>query len=87
MSSQNKAEAILRGIGAGAFAFVGVEVAAAVISALIRLVEQYTHWFYLGQEWNNWLGVVFLYWAIFPAAFIALVVCARVIKSRWHNDA
>ncbi len=86
MSAEGKVEAIIRGVSVGFLTFIGVEIAAGLLSVLVRLVEQYTHWFYLDDSWNAWLGVVFLYWAIFPAGFIGLVVGARVGKSRWNQD-
>lgn len=85
MYAAQKLTAAFGGIAAGLAAFVAVEIAAGFLSVVVRLVEQYTKWFYLGEEWNNWLGVVFLYWAVFPAGFVALVVCARTIKSRWNQ--
>lgn len=76
---------ILRGICYGLLAFVGIEIASGVLSVLVRIAEQYTHWFYLGEETNNWLGVLFLYWGIFPAAFCGLVVCAGTVRNGWNK--
>ncbi len=72
-------------MGAGMATFIAVEIAAGFLSVAVRLIEQYTKWFYLGDEWNNWLGVVFLYRGILPAIFLGLVVGARRIKSRWNE--
>jgi preprotein translocase subunit SecY len=85
MSADEKFTAILSGMGAGIATFIAVEIVAGFLSVIVRLIEQYTKWFYLGDEWNNWLGAVFLYWAILPAIFLGLVVCARKIKSRWNE--
>ncbi len=85
MSAGKKLVAVLRGMGAGMATFIAVEIAAGFLSVVVRLIEQYTKWFYLGDEWNNWLGAVFLYWAILPAIFLGLVVCGRLIKSRWSE--
>jgi hypothetical protein len=85
MPGDQKFTARLRGIGADFLTFVSVEIASLVLAVAVRLVERYTKWFYLGEEWNNWLGVVFLQWATPPAIFLGLVVCARKIKSRWNE--
>ena len=76
---------VLRGMGVGVATFIAVEIAAGFLSVMVRLIERYTKWFYLGDEWNNWLGVVFLYWATLPAIFLGLVVCGRSIKPRWNK--
>ena len=60
MSAAQKCTAVLGGIAAALATFIAVEIAAGVLSVIVRLVEQYTKSFYLGEEWNNWLGVVFL---------------------------
>jgi hypothetical protein len=75
----------LCGYGRGLATFIAVEIGAGFLSVVVRLIEHYTKSFYLGEEWNNWLGVVFLYWAVLPAIFIGAVVCARTIKSRWNE--
>ncbi|MGA9389885.1 MAG: hypothetical protein WBV69_05510 [Candidatus Sulfotelmatobacter sp.] len=85
MSSAQKLTVVLGGIARGGAALVAVEIAAGILSVIVRLIEHYTKWFDLGEQWNNWLGVVFLYWAILPAIFIGLVVCARTIKSHWNE--
>ena len=85
MSAAQKCTAVLGGIAAALATFIAVEIAAGVLSVIVRLVEQYTKSFYLGEEWNNWLGVVFLYWATLPAIFLGLVVGARKIKSHWNE--
>jgi len=51
----------------------------------VKLIEQHTKWFYFGEEWSNWLGVVFLYGATLPAIFLGLIVCARSIKSHGND--
>jgi hypothetical protein len=86
MSAEQKFMAILRGMGAGMATFIAVEIAAGFLSVVVRFIEQYTKWFHLGDEWNNWLGVIFLYWAMLPAIFLGLVVCGRSIKSQWNNN-
>jgi len=85
MSAAQKLTAVFGGIAAGGATFMGVEIAAGVLSVVVRLVEQYTHWFTLGNDRNAWLGAVFLYWAILPAGFFGLVVFARKIKSSWNE--
>jgi hypothetical protein len=85
MSGAQKLTAVLGGIAAGLATFIAVEIAAGFLSVIVRLIEQYTKWFNLGEDRNNWLGVVFLYWAVLPAIFISAVVCARTIKSRWNH--
>jgi hypothetical protein len=85
MSAAQKLTAVSGGIAAGAVTFIGVEIAAGVLSVVVRLVERYTHWFTLTNDWNAWLGAVFLYWAILPAGFVGLVVFARKIKSNWND--
>jgi len=85
MSGAQKLTVVLGGIAAGLATFITVEIAAGFLSVIVRLIEQYTKWFDLGEERNNWLGVVFLYWAVLPAIFIGAVVCARTIKSRWNH--
>ncbi len=57
MSVDQRVIAVLPGIGAGMAAFIGVEIAGLALSVAVRLVEQHTKWFYLGEEWNTWLGV------------------------------
>ncbi len=85
MSAAQKFTVVLGGAAAALATFIAVEIAAGFLSVAVRLIEQYTKWFYLGDEWNNWLGVVFLYWGILPAIFLGLVVGARRIKSRWNE--
>lgn len=85
MSATQKFTVVLGGIAAALATFIAVEIAAGVLSVVVRLVEQYTRWFNLGDEWNTWLGAIFLYWAILPAGFFGLIVFARTIKSRWNE--
>jgi hypothetical protein len=84
-SVDKRIAAIVVGLGAGFLTFVGVEVAAGILSVVVNLFDRYTGLIHLGPEWSNWLGVVFLYWGVLPAAFLALVVFARVCKSRWNG--
>jgi hypothetical protein len=84
-SSDGKASIIIGGVLTGFLTFIGIEAAALLLAVIVKLVEQYTKWFYLGEDWNNWLGVVFLQWATLPAIFLGLVVGARKVKSRWNE--
>ncbi|HZW97060.1 MAG TPA: hypothetical protein VFF64_29210 [Candidatus Eremiobacteraceae bacterium] len=86
MYADQKFAVIVKGILAGFVTFVGVEIAAAALSVIVRLVEEYTHWFNLGDSWNAWLGVVFLFWGALPAIFLGLIVCARTIKSGRNQE-
>jgi hypothetical protein len=81
-SAGDKISVILDGIGAGFLTFVGVDAAAFVVVVVIRLVDKYTGRVQPGSEWT---GLVFFYWTQFLAAFLGLIVCARVCKSRWHG--
>lgn len=85
MPAAQNLTAVFGGMAAAGATFIGVEIAAGVLSVVVRLVEHYTHLFTLGDDRDAWLGAVFLYWAILPAGFLALVVFARQVKSHWNE--
>jgi hypothetical protein len=62
---------------------MGIEAVALGLAVIVRLVEKYTGWFNLGEEWNTWLGGILMYWAALPTILLGLVVGVRRIKSGW----
>jgi hypothetical protein len=86
MPGDEEFTAIGRGIGVGLFTFVSVEIAALVLAVAVKLIGRYTKWFYFGEQWSNWLGVVFLYGGYtFGNLQLGLIVCARAIKSHGND--
>ena len=62
-STRSKASSILDGVGACFLTFMGIEAGGLALAVIIRVVEKYTGWSYLGEDQDYWLGGILMYWA------------------------